>query len=251
MHVFMKKRIVAILLCAVSFGVYAQQKGDMYIGSMVGFELTSSNVYYDGSKHNEYNPTTGFYVSPAFHYFVVNNLRVGLDFTFGVVNNHFERDISESSYIFDTKGSFGAVGPALAKYVRLSENLYYVPELALSYVHMKSSVEGEYIRRDYVSIEEYNLGTGKSITYRDKHSSGPQTLNGFQADLRFFQLEFRPVKRWGFAMSLLSLSFSRCYFKGKTEIYVNGENLRLSDVEETQISFSVVANPALGVHFYF
>lgn len=251
MHVFMKKRIVAILLCAVSFGVYAQQKGDMYIGSMVGFVLTSSSIYSDGNKQNEYNPTTGFYVSPAFHYFVANNLRVGLDFTFGVVNNHFERNIYKSSYNFDTKGSFVAVGPALAKYVRLAENLYFVPELGLSYVRWKTSVEGEYIQRDYVSIEEFNTGSGRSITYRDGYSSGPQTLNGFQVDLRFLQLEFRPVERWGFAMSLLSLSFSQYYYKGKTDVFVDGENRRVSDVEETQMNFSVVANPALGVHFYF
>lgn len=249
-HVFMKKRIVAILLCAVSFGAYAQQKGDMYIGSMIGLGLSSSSIYSDGEKKNEYNPSMGFSVSPEFHYFVADKFRVGLVSSFGGSKNHFERDIISSSYIFDAKNSYWFIGPDIAKYIRLADNFYYVLELGAFYMHCKSTIDGEYIKRDIVSFNELNLGTGKKVTYRDDFSTGPQRYNAFRLNLRFAQFEFRPVERWGFAMSLLDLTFVRFVYK-KKNMYENGEKSRIPKVVENQVNFSVGVNPAVGVHLYF
>jgi len=249
-HVIMKKRIVAILLCAVSFGAYAQQKGDMYIGSMVGVGLTSSSIYYDGEKQNEYDPSKGISVSPEFQYFVADKFRLGLVSSFGVDKNHFERVIKKSSYIFNTKISFWAIGPSFAKYIRMVDNFYYVLELGACYMHSQSRMEGEFIRRDYVSSDELNLGSGQKSTYKREFSSNPQTYKGFQLRLCFAQFEFRPVERWGFAMNLLDLSFSRFIMKEKT-VMENGAEHRMPKVYESQVNFSVGVNPSVGVHFYF
>lgn len=247
-HVIMKKRIVAMLLCAVSFGAYAQQKGDMYIGSMVGVGLTSSSIYYDGEKQNEYDPSKGICVSPEFQYFVADKFRLGFLYSFGVDKNHFERAINKSSYIFDTKKTYFAIGPSFAKYIRMVDNFYYVLELGACYIHSQSRMKGEYIRRDYVSFNELNLGTGQKSTYRSEFYSEPQTYNGFQLHLNFAQFEFRPVERWGFAVNLLDLSFSRFIMKEMIEIW---EENRLPKVYERHVNFSVGVNPAFGVHLYF
>ncbi len=249
-HVIMNKRIVAILLCAVSFGAYAQQKGDMYIGSMVGFGLTSSSIYYDGEKQNNYDPSKGIYLSPEFQYFVADNFRLGLVSSFGVNKSHFERLIKKSSYIFNTKRSFMAIGPSFAKYIRMVENFYYVLELDAYYTHSQAKLEGEFIKRDYVSYNELNLGSGQKSTYRREFSSDSQTYNGFQLSFRFAQFEFRPVERWGFAMSLLDFSFAR-FVKKEKITNENGVESRIPKVEENQVNFSVGVNPAVGVHFYF
>ena len=210
-----------MLLCAVSFGAYAQQKGDMYIGSMVGVGLTSSSIYYDGEKQNNYDPSKGISVSPEFQYFVADKFRLGFLYSFGVDKNHFERAINKSSYIFDTKKTYFAIGPSFAKYIRMVDNFYYVLELGACYIHSQSRMKGEYIRRDYVSFNELNLGTGQKSTYRS-----------------------------GFAVNLLDLSFSRFIMKEKPVIVIGEEN-RLPKVYESHVNFSVGVNPAFGVHLYF
>ena len=248
-HVIMKKRIVAMLLCAVSFGAYAQQKGDMYIGSMLGVGLTSSSIYYDGEKQNNYDPSKGIYVSPEFQYFVANNFRLGLVSSFGVNKSHYEWFVNKSSYIFNLKRSFWAIGPSFAKYIRMVDNFYYVLELDAYYTHTQARLEGEFIKRDYVSYNELNLGSGKKSTYRREFSSDSQKYNGFQLNLRFAQFEFRPVEHWGFAMSLLDFTFARFVWE-EQKIY-DGEESRIPKVVENQVNFSVGVNPTVGVHFYF
>ncbi|MBP5481724.1 MAG: hypothetical protein J6Y22_08240 [Paludibacteraceae bacterium] len=257
----MKKRIVSLLLCAVSIGAYAQQKGDMFLGLHGGVGLTSSNVSYEiKDKKNLYdetlkdsNPNVDFFIAPGFHYFFANNLRIGLDFTFGITKEHLEYAVETTSFTSDTKSKYWSVGPVFAGYVKLAEKFYYVPELDLNYIRMKVDENAVYMyKKQYVSYtilpEEYRNEPLDNISNVGAYKTDGKPVNGFSSTLRLLQFEFRPTERLGFSMSLIDFSFTHIFRKGE-DAHAYGIDYHIPNVKNNNLQIGV--NPAVGIYIYF
>ncbi len=251
----MKKRIVSMLLCAASLGAYAQQKGDMFASFHGGFGITSYGVYYDEKELEGYDPKVNFFVAPGFHYFVANRFRVGLDFTFGIQKAHEEYELGSMYLSSDSKAKYWSLGPVFAGYVKLAEKFYYVPELDLNYTRMKTSEKVLYLYSPqysdnllFISDVYQNSALDDDLRELGGYSYKDQPMDGISFSMRLFQLEFRPAEHWGFALSLIDLTYSHFFRKEKNEV-VNEVNVHTPSVKNNSLSIGV--NPALGVHIYF
>lgn len=254
----MKKRIVSILLCAISIGAYAQQKGEMFVSLHGGVGLTTSSISYEVKdkiskdetmKSND--PNVDFFFAPGVHYFFANNFRIGLDFTFGITKEHSEFGVESMMFSCDTKGKYWSVGPVFAGYVKLAEKFYYVPGLDLNYIRMKVSEEGKYMYSKQYTTSYVYEGQNyplDNISYIGGYSTGEQSLNGFTSTLKLLQFEFRPVERLGFVMSLIDFSFSHLFKNGEDKT-INGADNHTPSVKNNNLQIGV--NPAVGIYIYF
>lgn len=252
----MKKRIISMLLCAVSLGAYAQQKGDMFASLHGGVNTTSYGIYYDDKALDGYDPQVDFFIAPGFHYFVANRFRVGLDFTYGVQKNHVKYGVGPMYLSSDSKTKYWSLGPVFAGYVKLAEKFYYVPELDLNYTRMKVSEDGLYsFSPQYSDSEPLFVSDSYPILPLDddlRELGGylfmDRSMDGLSFSVRLFQLEFRPVEHWGFALNLIDLTFSHFFMKEKNKV-IDGVNVHMPSMKNNGLTIGV--NPALGVHIYF
>ncbi len=244
-----------MLLCAASLGAYAQQKGDMFASFHGGVGVSSFTAYYDGKELEGYDPKVNFFVAPGFHYFVANRFRVGLDFTFGIQKVQDAYGVGSMYLSTDSKTKYWSLGPVFAGYVKLAEKFYYVPELDLGYTRMKTSEKvvcsysPQYSDNTrFISDRYQNTTIDDDLKELGGYSIKDQPMDGLSFSVRLFQLEFRPVERWGFALSLIDLTCSHFFKKEKNKV-VDGVNIHTPSVKNNGLSIGV--NPAFGVHIYF
>lgn len=105
----MKKIFVLLLSLSAIFAsnVFAQEKGDMYIGATAGFGVTTYT-----SEEVKLSDFTGI-ITPEFSYFVADNFRIGAELSFNLADN----------------GAIFNLSPSFAYYVELIDNFYYTPEI--------------------------------------------------------------------------------------------------------------------------
>ncbi len=206
-----------------SSGTYSQ--GTMYVGGGLTFGAGSSNVKMSANGLSESykspNPAE-FTIAPSFGYFVADNLRVSLSLNYGISsqtdkNDNYKATESSSSFL---------IGPEVAYYIRIADNLYYTPELGI-----------------------YGGVTGNKEKYTsDNHSSEEKANAGtFGFGLSLAQVEFRPTPKLGFAVNVMNLKY---FSKSKTETE------KISDTEELKIkyttgSFNFNFNATFAVRYYF
>lgn len=102
--------------------VSAQDKGEKYIGGIVGISTTS--VSFDGASVS----TTNVGFAPEFGYFVADRLRIGASLAYNLASS----DGATTHAL--------TIGPSLAYYVKLCDRLYYTPEVGIGFAY--SSTEG-------------------------------------------------------------------------------------------------------------
>ena len=129
----MKKIVLFIGLVILSITVFAQDKGDKYLapnlsvayGNQSYSSLFNTTFYYSERPYDfSLNP------SGEFAYFPINNFRlgiaVGLPFSvFPAFYHNYEWEIGYALGV--------SVKPNIAYYVRLTDRLYYAPEIGFKY----------------------------------------------------------------------------------------------------------------------
>ena len=118
MKLHMKKLLCCALLAIASCTIAsAQNKGEMYVGGILGVS-TSSFSADETSISN-----TSFRIAPEFGYFVRDNLRIG-----GLLEYGIEPLEGWTTHTI-------TIGPNVAYYVKLCDRIYYVPEIGLGFAY--------------------------------------------------------------------------------------------------------------------
>lgn len=119
----MKKLLCCALLAIASCTIVsAQNKGEMYVGGILGVSTTSV------STEGVSTSVTNFGIAPEFAYFVADRFRVGGSLAYNLASSDGQKTHTLT------------LGPSIAYYVRLGEHFYYTPELSLGFAY--ASTEG-------------------------------------------------------------------------------------------------------------
>lgn len=172
------KKITILMLLVMMSGInvlFAQSKGDMYVGTMLGMAISQHTDKYDNTKDKD-KPWIKLEIDPGFHYFVADNFRIGAQMGFATESQKYDDNRKYKN------GSFIAGGVA-AYYFELADNFYFTPELGFYFAHAKHTDE-----------------VGSTST--DSKS------NGFLLQFLPAMLEFRPTTHFGFSASLLGLELT-------------------------------------------
>lgn len=113
----MKKVLIFVLAIASFSMASAQNKGDKYVGGIIG--VTTQSAIVKGNSAN----TTSFSIAPEFAFFVANRFRIGGSFNYTLGAN--EGNLTHSVEF----------GPEIAYYARLCDKFYYVPSLFLGFAY--------------------------------------------------------------------------------------------------------------------
>lgn len=116
-----------LLLCAMALTLsattlFGQNKGDLYVGGMIG--VATSSISIEGASATQ----TTFSLTPEVGYFVCDNLRLA-----GSLGYQLSSSNGLTTHAL-------TIGPSLAYYVRLCDRFYYTPELAVGFAF--ASTEG-------------------------------------------------------------------------------------------------------------
>jgi hypothetical protein len=101
--------VIAVALMLCSSAVFAQNKGDKYIGGYAGVALQTQSI--DGESATG----AGFAIQPEFGYFVADRLKIGASIGYGI-----ESGINALT-----------ITPNISYYARLCDGLYYTPGVEL------------------------------------------------------------------------------------------------------------------------
>ena len=115
----MMKKLLACALFAIASCtiVSAQNKGEMYVGGILGVSTSSFSA--DETSTSQ----TYFRIAPEFGYFVRDNLRVGgsLGYSIAPLEGRTTHTVT--------------IGPNVAYYVKVCDRIYYVPEIGLGFAY--------------------------------------------------------------------------------------------------------------------
>ena len=173
------KKITILMLLVMMGGInvlFAQSKGDMYVGTMLGMGITQHTSKYDNNKVKD-KPLIKLEIDPGFHYFIADNFRIGAQMGFATDSQKSHDDNSKYKH-----GTF-VVGGVAAYYFQIADNFYFTPELGFYFAHQKNTNE---------------VGS-TSTSYKS---------NGFLLQILPAMLEFRPTTHFGFSASLLGLELT-------------------------------------------
>ncbi len=172
------KKITILMLLVMMSGInvlFAQSKGDMYVGTLLGMGISKSSTKVGDTKTSD-KPYVTMEIDPGFHYFVADNFRIGLQMGLRTSWHKDENDNKNSD-------NYLLVGPTFAYYFEIADKFYLTPELGFYFAHAKSKDK-----------------TG-NITNESKG-------NGFNMQILPVMLEFRPTDHFGFSASLLGIDIA-------------------------------------------
>lgn len=117
----MKKFLATLLVlfAASTSVVYAQQKGDIYVGGNLQFGLSSAIV--EGASAT----ATEFMIQPNMGVFVADKFMVGFD-------------LGYSALVGDSTTHTLVVGPKFSYFIPLCDKLYYTPTLDIAFCYAVS-----------------------------------------------------------------------------------------------------------------
>ena len=159
--------LVALLCCSAT--VFAQNKGDKYIGGNLGLTIQAASSNYGDSA-----AAAGLAITPEFGIFVANNAKLGVGLGYEL-----------------TGGTHTVMlVPNFAYYVRLCDGLYYTPGLELGFA--MAAAEG-------IAIPGFVCGLHLfSLEFR------PSQHFGFSANLMSF--DFAALSKSGLTASAANFS---------------------------------------------
>ncbi len=213
------KKVIILLAAALMAGsaAFAQSKGDMYVGGGLTLGAGSTNYSEGAYSVKGTNPTT-FTIAPSFGYFVLDNLRVGAGLSLGITGQSTGEGDSK---VRNNRTTF-LVGPQVAYYLRLSDKLYYTPELGI-------------------------YGGAVTETYKAGSVKVSQSGGAFKLGLSLAQVEFRATDKLAFAVDVMNLSYMNLSTK-VDDVNEDGEPIK-TKVSEGTFNFDI--NATLAVRYYF
>ena len=159
--------LVALLCCSAT--VFAQNKGDKYIGGNLGLAIqTASSNYGDSAA------AAGVAITPEFGIFVADNAKLGVSLGY---------ELTAGTHTIK-------LAPNFAYYVRLCDGLYYMPVLKLGFA--MAAAEGIVIPGVVCGMDLF------SLEFR------PSQHFGFSANLLSF--DFTALGKSGFTASAVNFS---------------------------------------------
>lgn len=216
----MKKIIMVATAMVMACGAMsAQQKGDMYVGGILGVAGGSSKTNYTANsvtvKGDGTPSTTTFTLNGEFGYFFADNWRISGSLGYGLVSNP-DRKVDDK-WLRDNVNMF-SIGPSVAYYLNIVGDLYYTPEFGF----------GAYF--------------GNVKTDLTKSSVQRNGLAGFGFGFHIGQFEFRPSDHFGFSVNVLSFDYAYTKLKGDDS----------DDYSTTSaVQYNIGIQPSFGVKYYF
>ena len=155
----MKKSLLIFVISLVSILTWGQSKGDIYVSltgvASLGKDYTATTL--NGVVTKDSAPgTTSLAIQGEVAYFVADNWRVSLGFGVPYTSTRKGKD-SHDKWLYDTVKGL-QVAPSISRYFRLTDCLYYTPEIGGAYEFGKMSEEvtsGTGYTRDYTGWALY------------------------------------------------------------------------------------------------
>ena len=225
----MKKKLTLMIAALIaSLSVHAQQKGDFSVGGSLGFSYgTSTSTVTEKSVDTKATMTGPIQlgVSAEAGYFITNHLRLTLSAGFSALSEKIMR--IDNDWLEQTTRVV-TVGPSLAFYIKLADNLYFTPEVGGFYSFGGYSVP---------SPEIYNSG-GKYTISQNRYD---YTIHGFEFAAQLLALEFKASPRIGIVASFGNIAFAD--LRGTTE----GQG---RDLKSGAWTFDFNTATSVGVRWY-
>lgn len=220
----MKKIMILLLLCTVSLGTYAQEKGEKFLNASVGVQVTRAKLYQNDEVKEPSAPDLTLSLSLGIHGFVAKNFRSGLNLGGSFLKDeNIELDCCQ-------KTKTVLVGPEFAYYVTLCDKFYYVPQLGIYYTHYN------------ISVKSNTTGSYQ------KFGSSPELIyNGFDFVIQPLQFEMRLNKHIGLSMNVFNISFYDLIQKKEEFDVMYPDNKS----KTTGFDFDFGVYPEVGLHIYF
>lgn len=200
-----------VLVLAVSGTALAQLQGEYYIGGSLGYKTGNSVTKVTGVGKSDTPGGDALTIMPEFGYFLKNRLRLSGYLGYGWQSQKIEK---ASSGWLRNQAHVALLGAGVSYYVRLANNFYYTPEVAL-YVAM-----GAYVQ-DVTTLDKFKY-----------------MAVGLQTDIKLFALEYRPVERFAFNVSLANFSYT----------YLGAPKY---DTQSSTLSFNLLTNASVSFRYYF
>ncbi len=181
----MKKTIFAAALLFASVAAFAQKQGDLFVEGSIDLSCgTQKNTVVTGSSSSSEKGSLGteFGINLGAGYFVIDNVKVGLDLGF---------DYMKSG---SSKLPAFSINPNVAYYLELAKNFYYTPELGFAAAFGTDSTT-------------YTLGSMSTTT---KYG-----YSAFGAYLNLLSCEYRINSNFAIGVNVGSLSLLSTKLKDK------------------------------------
>ena len=108
---------LALMIITATSSISAQNKGDSYIGGMLGAGISSSFIH---GINNSTTSTINASASFEFGYFIANKLKLGAEASYGFSADSFNIHAL-------------TIGPNITYYARLTDNIFYTPSLTVCF----------------------------------------------------------------------------------------------------------------------
>ena len=207
----MKRFLTFLLLLAISSTALAQLQGECYFGGSLGYKTSKSVVKVIGVDKSESPGGNVLSITPEFGYFIKNRLRLSGYLGYGWQSQKVEW--VDTAWL-KQQTHVALLGAGLSYYVRLANNFYYTPEVALA-VAMGAAVQ--------------------DLTKTDKFK---YMAVGFEAEVKLFALEYRPFDKFAFNVSLIDFNY----------VFLGSPKYR---TQSSEVSFNMLTNASVSFRYYF
>lgn len=207
----MKRFLTFLLLLAISSTALAQLQGECYFGGSLGYKTSKSVVKVIGVDKSESPGGNVLSITPEFGYFIKNRLRLSGYLGYGWQSQKVEW--VDTAWL-KQQTHVALLGAGLSYYVRLANNFYYTPEVALA-VAMGAAVQ--------------------DLTKTDKFK---YMAVGFEAEVKLLALEYRPVDKFAFNVSLIDFNY----------VFLGSPKYR---TQSSEVSFNMLTNASVSFRYYF
>ena len=189
----------------------AQLQGECYFGGSLGYKTSKSVVKVIGVDKSESPGGNVLSITPEFGYFIKNRLRLSGYLGYGWQSQKVEW--VDTAWL-KQQTHVALLGAGLSYYVRLANNFYYTPEVALA-VAMGAAVQ--------------------DLTKTDKFK---YMAVGFEAEVKLFALEYRPFDKFAFNVSLIDFNY----------VFLGSPKYR---TQSSEVSFNMLTNASVSFRYYF
>lgn len=215
-------------------GVYtlsAQKKGDMSLSGTLSWTSNSTTTTIKSEYKDESQTSKGdrsFSVMPEFHYFIADNLSVGLGMGYSLYKTPNGLTGWEGEQLFD-KLYYVSVQPVAKYYIALNEQFYFVPRFYFGFL------------------------AGKYVDILDREKTEKVDVSGFNIGLSLLNFEFKPCGKVGVVFSAGDLkyeSYTECW-KGYNSDGVFYPHKEKRTITGNKFSLGLNLGATVGFNYYF
>ena len=202
--------MVAVLISVASF---AQQQGDSYLSGMIGVSGGTQKTILneDRNLYSENQPlSSSFSIGVEYAYFIKNNLRTALCLS---TSTSSSPTTNTSLGWLKSKVFSVDINPNIAYHVRLTDNLYYTPEVGLS------------------------LEIGSTKNPIDRNTSYKLPGLGWGAYVHLLALEFKVTEKIAIGANICSLSYASVTIWDNSSDISNTVNQLNFNLNDSSINF--------------